>query len=174
MRYRVLAFVASVGLGAGCPDPSLGKPCLVAPIFCETDADCERLSTATQDFVCEAQSGTCLEENKAGMQGAAETRFTTDAIECDSAICILMKGGEFAACTEGCNGDSDCAEHSEGTCTDETGADTGFVCVKPISTGAELGCKKLCVCRTDAIREGLYDPDIGATDPQVCINMEMQ
>jgi hypothetical protein len=172
MRNLLLVFGIALGLG-GCQDPSLGRPCLVAPIFCETDADCARLSAGELKFICEAQSGTCLEDT-AGVSGAAETRFTTDAIECESAICILMEGGDLAACTQGCSSDADCSEYSEGTCTDETGAAVGFVCIKPISTGAELGCKKLCVCRDDAIREGFYDEVSGAQDPQVCINMEQQ
>lgn len=163
MRNATRALLLMLPLVAGCPEKGIGLPCLVTPIFCETTKDCPA------GFTCVSANGTCVEE-----KGASSTRYTTDALECPSAICLQMLGSEVAACSERCENNNDCAKSENSTCRNpETGETTGFVCVQPIPIQAELevGCDYLCVCRWDAERQNppLFSSDGGvAISPQAC------
>jgi hypothetical protein len=139
--------VAVSGLGAGCEDKHIGRPCDLG-----------------------------VQNPDAGSSGTTAT-ITSPALECPSRICLLPAatknpGGTGPLCTAECDSNEDCEDGETGG-QGSALCKTGFVCMWPTTVGG-FCCRKMCACR-DFVTEppgGFQRPQVCTSAEFGCRNVQ--
>jgi len=151
--FLVALGVLALGLGGGCEDKHIGRPC-------NTNVDAGAISGGHVAVLTspslECPSRICLEAANLGVMESAEEQ-----------------AAEGSMCTAPCSTDDDCSDGDPGTQCKK-----GFVCTWPTTTGA-FCCQKMCVCH-DFVKvdpggipepTACLSPSAGGPSPKTCENV---
>ena len=117
--FLVALGVLALGLGGGCEDKHIGRPCNTN--VADAGASGGKIAILTSPSL-ECPSRICLQAALGGTESAEDQ----------------AKVG--ATCTASCSTDDDCSDSDPGTLCQH-----GFVCTIPTTTGS-FCCQKMCVC----------------------------
>jgi hypothetical protein len=151
--YFLVLGVLALGLGGGCEDKHIGRPCNTN--VADAGVTGGRVAILTSPSL-ECPSRICLQAAPQGTGSADE------------------QAAEGAMCTTGCSTDDDCSDSDPGTkCTGN------FICTWPTTTG-NFCCQKMCVCHDFVVvpKGGIPEPQsclsasAGGPSPSTCVNVQ--
>jgi hypothetical protein len=150
--FLVALGVLVLGLGGGCDDKHIGRPCNTnVPDAGATGGGISILTSPS----LECPSRICLQAAPEGVTSADE------------------QAKEGAMCTASCSTDDDCSDGDPGTLCKK-----GFICTWPTTSG-DFCCQKMCVCHDFVVvppkgipePSACLSPSAGGPSPPTCKNV---